>query len=229
LTEQFDALPLFGYGPLVSYAIIAARLVRGQSIGEAVLPEIVVGSQYEQLSEDKKRDRDLLLLGYPAGNDATRILEPLMGLPVEFAILPKRALLSKETGATIAEPVYLKLQNGSRRTISDCGLVARVKHPLNPRRTVLYLAGCETFGVKIAAESLRPEFIPKILGLGRLVGATWKHSWLPTLGISKVRQAEFVAILGADVQYLSTGAPKLMYAWVRDGTESVSFWHQIHP
>ena len=61
-----------------------------------------------------------------------------------------------------------------------------MKHPLNPKKAILYIAGCETFGVKIAAESLRPDQMPQMLGLGRLLGATWKQSWLPTLSVAGI-------------------------------------------
>lgn len=230
LTQQSDGLPVFGYGPFVSFAVIATRLLRGQSrSSEISLPEIVLGSQFDQLSENDKRDRDLLLLGYPAGNEASRILEPLMKLPVRFGEETDRGLILNETGEKLVEPDYVGTGRNAFRTKYDYGLVARVRHPLNPTRNILYLAGCETFGVKIAAESLRPDLVPQTLGLGRLLSATWQHSWLPTLGISKVRRTEWVAVWGASVEYLATGSPTLICAWIRTSADNYKTWQQVQP
>jgi hypothetical protein len=216
LTQQSDALPLFGYGPFVSYATVATQLMRSLApSAEIVLPEIVLGSQYDHLSEDKKRERDLLLLGYPAGNDAARILEPLMDLPVHFAAGNDRGLIANDTGAKLVEPIYTILESGACRTTLDFGLVAKVQHPFNPTKAILYLAGCETFGVKIAAESLKPDFMPLIFKFGKLKSVVWKHGWLPKLGMSRIRKAEFLAIFEANVQNLTTGTPKLRHSWTR--------------
>jgi hypothetical protein len=226
LTQQRDGLPVFGYGPFVSYAAVANRLLEGKGRGdETSLPQIVLGSQFDQLSENDKRDRDLILIGYPAGNEASRILEPLMKLPVRFAELPDRGLILNETGAKLVAPSYVSTGGDTSRTVYDYGLVARVKHPLNPEKNILYLAGCETFGVKIGAESLRMQLMPQTLGLGKFIGVTWRYRWLPTLGLSRARNTEWVAIFGASVEYLATGFPRLIYGWIRTADQTI--WRQI--
>lgn len=228
LTAQVDALPLFGYGPFVSYAILATRLLRVRPYRAQTLPDIVVSSQYEQLPEQQKRDRDLILLGYPAGNEASRVLEPSMRLPVAFAPNDRRAIVSTDTGAIVAEATYIDGPDSTRRTVHDCGLLVRVRNPLNRERAILYLAGCETFGVKIAADAVTPETIPDIFALGSIAAATWRHRWLPTIGLSRVASADFVAVFSGDVQYLSTGKPILVYASIRSAADGAG-WKQTYP
>jgi hypothetical protein len=86
-----------------------------------------------------------------------------MALPVRFAD-DNRGILRIDANEQIAKAEYDEHLPDGRQTKHDCGLLVRVRHPLNHNKTILYLAGCETFGVKIAAESLRPEAMPQILG-----------------------------------------------------------------
>lgn len=223
---ETDALPLFGYGPLMAYATLAARHFSAHADKSSrSLPEIVVSTQFAQLLETEKRDRDLLLLGYPAGNEATRFLEPLMKLPIGFAPDGRRAIQNTATGRDLCEAVYKQAQDGHPHAVRDCGLIACVDHPLNSDRTILYLAGCETFGVKIAADAVNAEFMPDIFGFGKIARVTWKYRWLPSLGLSKVRTTEFLALLEGGVDHLVTSTPRLTYAWIR----SEGVWTQTFP
>ncbi len=231
LTESPDGIPLIGYGPIISYTIIAANLLvlRSKKMSFA-LPNIILANQYEQLPDYQKTQHDILLLGYPASNEASKILEPLMKLPVQFFIDEKhREIHLNETNKLVGHATYTKDENGNIRTTSDCGLLVRVNHPLNKNKKILYLAGCETFGLKIASEALLPDNIPNIIGLSRMISATWHYKWLPTLGLSTVENTEFVAIFSADVISLTTGTPVLQFAWVRQANFNEDSWKQTYP
>jgi hypothetical protein len=227
ITKEANGLPLVGYGPLVAYAKVSSYLLNLQSQTKlSEIPKIITSDQYKQLSDELKVQRDLLLLGYPASNEATRVLEPLMNLPVCFAD-NKRELISSHNKSILAKAVYEKTKVDN--TISDSGLVVKIKHPFNADKNILYLAGCETFGVKIAADSLMSQNLPKILGFSKFLDLTWKYNWLPSLGMRTAIKSEFVAIFSADVNFLSTGKPELKYSWVRIFSTSGSVWKQTYP
>jgi hypothetical protein len=62
---------------------------------------------------------------------------------------------------------------------------------------------------------LKPDFMPLIFKFGKLKSVVWKYGWLPKLGMSRIRKAEFLAIFEANVQNLTTGTPKLRHSWTR--------------
>jgi hypothetical protein len=151
-----------------------------------------------------------------------------MRLPIAFASDKRRAIVNIDTAAVVGEAQYEKSPDNTVRTVRDCGLLVRVQHPLNSAKAILYLAGCETFGVKIAADAVTPESIPEIFGLGRIAAATGRHRWLPALGLSRVASTDYVAVFVGDVQHLVTGTPKLVLACTRSRIEG-SPWKQTYP
>lgn len=231
ITKEANGLPLVGYGPLVAYAKVSSYLLNLQSQNKlSEIPKIITSDQYKQLPDELKIQRDLLLLGYPASNEATRVLEPLMNLPVRFAPDNKRELISSQDKTILAKAAYEKTSDIKvDNTISDSGLVVKIKHPLNADKNILYLSGCETFGVKIAADSLMSQNLPKILGFSKFLDFTWKYNWLPSLGMRTAIKSEFVAIFSADVDFLSTGKPELKHSWIRSFSASGSTWKRTYP
>ena len=226
LTKSTYALPLIGYGPLVSYAQIASRLSRGGS-KMPKLPEILLGSHYWSQPEDKKRDHDILLFGFPAGNSATAQLEPMFNLPFQFRTNGSREIISTQEQKQLASAKYSVLPDNSHKAaVRDAGIIARMIHPLNSKRKILYIAGCETFGVKIACEGLNIAQLPRILGLDSVLKLLFRLRVVPTLWIPKPFRVEFAAIFEANVVGLSTGEPSLAFAWVRKqpGDEWICTW-----
>lgn len=229
VTESRRALPLIGYGPLSAYALMSARITLAR-FGIKQLPELVLGDQFFHLTDDKKQGSDILLLGFPAGNAAAMQLEPMFHLPTRFETKPHREIISTSDGVQLAHTEYAADDKaGHDIAVRDAGIVSRLVHPLNPMKRILYIAGCETFGVKIAAEGLTHANYPNIMGFNCFMRALWTLGIIPTIANPKRSRIEFLAIFEAKVSGLSTGTSALKHSWVRNMADSNPTWKKVFP
>lgn len=196
--DRTGGMPIFGFGPLMAYNHIRYLLHFG-------FPKVREVPLFTSRSFPVEfYSHDLILIGFPRGNEVTRRIMPDLDLPLIFKdheIIDSRTGETKYT-ATIKEGEVVK----------DHGLLVRAPNPYKKGATVLILAGCETYGVKAAADFLNISKLPILKDLrwlksGILVAAL--HSALPLS-----RRAEYFAIVvSTEVRGLFTVEPHLEVAY----------------
>ena len=92
-------------------------------------------------------------------------------------------------------------------------------------KLVIVLTGCETFGVKIAAEMLDTTRLPELVSLRWIQKLTWRRFLGVRLGFRRAASTEFVAIVRGRVDGLQTGNPTIVRVWNK--TEKRPTWKEL--
>lgn len=211
-----SGLPVFGYGPLMALANLS-RLLTASGVSRHHLPTIKPSTAWDVGDLDK----DLLVLGWPRGNDVAATLMGMIDVPVEWRGDDGRAVWGETpAGPTLLGRGEYEESGGDRRTVRDFGVAISVANPRRADRAALLLGGSETFGVLAAAEAISPENVPAILNMGWIGTTAWNLPIVRSLLVRRLRNREWCFVVDSDVRDLSITPPRFVYTWTRKvGTE----------
>lgn len=154
--HENKGLPIFGYGPLHAYQQFSELL-------KTAYPKQRSFTFTTSKTFSKQNlDQDLVLIGYPQGNEITKIVMNDLVPPIKF---DGHNLIDTATGTIQYKPA---ISDGY--VMEDYGCIIRAPNPYSPASTVFILAGCETFGVKAAAEFFKPKNFHLLHGISRFHG-----------------------------------------------------------
>jgi hypothetical protein len=202
--DQTGGMPIFGFGPLMAYNHIRYLLHFGFPKVRDVSLFISRSFPFEFYS------RDLVLLGFPLGNEVTRRIMSDLDIPLTFT---DHEIIDTKTGASRYRAT---IKEGE--VIRDYGLIVRVPNPYKKGANVLILAGCETYGVKAAADFLTISNLPIFKDLSWLrsgILVAMFQSIIPT----SMRAEYFEIVVSTEVRGLFTSEPELETAYYKNGGE----------
>lgn len=190
-----SGLPVFGYGPLMAYSRITHLMRNAYSSHNALTPYSSRDFPSGRLGDD------LVLFGYPIGNEVTATVMAELRLPLAF---DGHDLVDTTSGEILYQA---DLENGS--VVRDYGYLLRAPNPFSEGHTVLLFAGCETYGVKGAADFFTLRNFHLLRGLdalrfGRLVAAL---DWLIP---DRLKASYFVAVVEIEVRGTFTSTPRIV-------------------
>lgn len=190
-----SGLPVFGYGPLMAYSRITHLMRNAYSAHSALTPYASRDFPSGRLGDD------LVLFGYPIGNEVTATVMAELRLPVVF---DGHDLLDTASGEVLYQAA---LEGGS--VVRDYGYLLRVPNPFSTEHMVLLFAGCETYGVKGAADFFALSNFHILRGLdawrfGRLVATL---DWLIP---DRFKATCFLAVVEIEVRGTFTSAPRIV-------------------
>jgi hypothetical protein len=193
--ERDEGMPIFGLGPLTALQRLSALMKAAYPKSKDLTP---IPSRFA-VGENLRCD--LLLLGYPAGNEITRRVFEAMSLPLIFS---DHNIIDAATGEI---QFSAKVVDG--KVLHDYGMIVRAQNPFDPQSIIFVFAGAETYGVKAAADFL------SLRNFGVLLQTPIKRplalAILSRFFTFKWRNKEyFQAIVECDVVGHSTQTPKLV-------------------
>ena len=199
-------MPVFGYGPLMAYREFNKLFL-------TAYPRI----KEPQFSHSKSfpfedLDHDLILLGFPIGNEITAQVMRDLKIPISFK---DHSIVDCATGETLFQAT---VETGA--VVEDFGLLLRAPNPYNPKARVFIIAGCETFGVKAAAEFLDPHNFHLLCGVkwprGKFLALL--HAFLPRTLKSNL----YAIVIATHVRSLFTSRPALVQRFSLHGRKAES-------
>jgi hypothetical protein len=131
-------MPIFGLGPFLAMQ----RLLGLLKSAYKNLPDIV--PLPSRLVVEDGLSRDLVLIGFPAGNEITKRVMEKLDLPYRFA---DHNIVDSATGKVLYSANVVK-----DKVVHDYGMILRVPNPFHPQSIVFIFAGTETYGVKAATD-----------------------------------------------------------------------------
>jgi hypothetical protein len=206
-----SGLPVFGYGPLMGLAHISG-LLGAAAVNAGVVPAIKPSSTWTAQSLHE----DLILLGWPRGNEATAAVMERIDVPVHFTAHDGREISARVAGEdrVIGRAEY-EGTGEARLTRRDVGVGLCVANPTSPGRSILILAGSETFGVVAAAEAISVDRVPELLNFGRVLRQLWHIPIARLLLAGFVRRREWCFVVRCEVDQLTTTPPQFLITWSR--------------
>lgn len=179
-----EGMPIFGYGPLHAYHYLTELITTAYRKVKNVSFTTSKTFSIEGLSED------LILIGYPQGNEITKQVMNDLKPPLIF---DGHTLIETATGNVKYKAT---VENG--RVIQDYGCIIRAPNPYSSDSTIIILAGCETFGVKAAAEFFKPKnlrllrhvsrfYIILLIIFGRIVPKASENEYYQVVVSTQVR------------------------------------------
>lgn len=200
-----EGMPIFGYGPLHAYSHLA-------KIMATAYPKLKnIPFTISRAFPMKELDHDLILIGFPLGNEITKMVMNDLNLPLIFK---NHQLVETATGDVKYEATVI-----NKAVVEDYGCLIRTPNPYAPDRTILILAGCETYGVKAAAEFLIPHNFHYLRATRRFNGillALFSNLIHKTIG-----SEYYLVIVSTKVRGLFTSKPSLVKHYKLPGRKDI--------
>lgn len=190
-------MPIFGFGPLFAFHILCDKFCTAYPHEPSL--ELVTSDTFN----NQELNRDLILLGWPQGNRITSKILNAKKLPFRWQ---DHSFIIDGSNPQIFTPTY---QNGEVKT--DYGVIIQLPNPFGDNTYVTIFSGCETFGVKAAAEFFEIKNFHYFRNIenGPITGLIlacidryWPSRWKPKGA---------VLIVKTEVTGLFTTPPKLVY------------------
>jgi hypothetical protein len=145
-----DGVPLTPLGPVFAFKSITNLI----SIAYPQLPnsKLYFASDFPE----EQLDRNLFLIGFPKANKITRTVMNDLDLPLIF---DNHTLINSDT----KKPVYDAVIEDNV-VVEDFGCLIRAPSPYKEGSVVFIFAGCQTYGVKAAADFLAAENLLELTG-----------------------------------------------------------------
>lgn len=193
-----SGLPVFGIGPLMAYSRVTHLLRDAYRKQGMLTPVSSRGFPASSLGDA------MILFGYPAGNEVTAQVLSGLALPIYFR---GHDLLDSETDEVLYQAT---VEDG--KVIHDFGLLLRAPNPFAPTNPVILFAGCETYGVKAAADflAIRNYHVLRDVPLLRFGRAAAMLDWLIP---SYVKSSFYVLVVSTNVTGTYTTPPYLVRYW----------------
>jgi len=187
-------------------------LLGAAAVNRGVFPTIHPSSTWTAQSLAK----DLILLGWPRGNEATAAVMERIDVPVHFTGHDGREVSARIGGESraIGRAEYENTQEG-RLTRRDVGVGLCVANPIAQERSILILAGSETFGVVAAAQAIGVDRVPELLNFGRIFRHLWRFPIARLILAGFVRRREWCFVVRCEVDQLATTPPQFLATWSR--------------
>jgi hypothetical protein len=195
--HQYDGMPIFGFGSLNAYHNI-------MQLFNTAYPKMKAFPLETSKSFDLKNIKhDLILIGFPLGNEVTAIVMDDLNLPIKFN---GHDIIDSRT-----KNIEYQAKAQSKKIVADYGCIIHAPNPYNPDASVTIFAGCETFGVKAAAEFFG------VHNLHLLHNLRWPRGfWLALLSgvIFRLNGTRYYqVIVSTQVRGLFTSEPTLVKYW----------------
>jgi len=144
---------------------------------------------------------DLVLFGYPTGNEVTATVMAALRLPIAF---DGHDLVDTASGEILYQAT---LENGS--VVRDYGYLLRLPNPFSAEHMVLLFAGCETYGVKGAADFFALRNFHLLRGL-YVLRFGWLAATLDWLIPDRFKAPYFLAVVEIEVRGTFTSTPRIV-------------------
>lgn len=190
-----SGLPVFGYGPLMAYSRITHLMRTAYSAHAALTPYSSPDFPSSRLGDH------LVLFGYPIGNEVTATVMAELRLPITFN---GHDLVDTASGKILYQAA---LEDGS--VVRDYGYLLRVPNPFSAGNMVLLFAGCETYGVKGAADFLALRNFHLLRGLN-VLRFGWLVATLDWLIPNRFKASYFLAVVEVEVRGTFTSTPRIV-------------------
>lgn len=195
-TMTTEGVPLTPIGPVFAYERISNLLATAYPKMKNVRLYFSTDFPHELYSQN------LILIGFPKANQVTKEIMTDIELPLVF---DEHALVEKNTGRVAYQAT---IHAGEVR--KDFGCLVRVPNPYQSRSRVFILAGCQTYGVKAAADFLAAQNLLELWNIkvpGLLYLALTKFSWLVP---SRFTNEYYQIVVSVQVRQHFTSQPELV-------------------
>jgi hypothetical protein len=187
-------VPLATLGTVIGYKKLAALLRRAYPKSEFV--ELFASNDFPATFYGD----NLVLIGFPKTNQATKAVLEELRPPITFA---DHDIVDSRTGESWTAAIK------DRQITKDCGFVLRANNPFNPRGSrVLILAGSQTYGIKAASEYFDPDNLLPLLGVKASKTLGWIFMRYPFLIPEKRKNRDFQVVVESTVNQYFTSDPK---------------------
>jgi hypothetical protein len=195
-TKATKGVPLFGLGPVFAYHHF--RWLLQMAYPQAYQTILYTADSFPT----EMYARNLILLGFPLSNPITQRVMADLSLPVAFK---NHDLVDAKTGKTLHKATVEKDE-----VLEDFGCLIRAPSPYHHGAVIFILAGCQTYGVKAAADFLRIENLSKIWNIGGSGFFARLIARFPLLSSRRKRNEFYQIIVKIKIrQQYFTSAPEL--------------------
>lgn len=190
-----SGMPIFGLGPLLAYQHIT-QIIR-TAFPQSPPAKMAISRDFP----DTDYTKNLILLGFPLGNEVTERIMSDLDLPLIFQ---GHQLVDRDSKKVLYQA---SVENGEVK--QDFGYLVRAPNPYDSNSVVFIMAGCETYGVKAAAEFLTSANLHELWGF-RWPKSSTLLSLIYWITPRRWKNEYYQIVVSVNVRGLITSEPKLV-------------------